>query len=104
MIFNEFSEFETDQQILKTNNKNQSENFHKIVELAKNMKPIYEDILPSKTKIVLKDPKEGKTVGKNKQFKYEKILIRNYKDFRKTEIVQNEETIGTFFVTEIETD
>lgn len=73
-------------------------NFEKIIDLVKNMKPLYEIVYPPEENDILQRPKEGKIVGNIRKFTYNKIRIRKYKDFNKTEILQKEEIYGAFIV------
>ena len=104
MIFNEYSEATSNPQKKKKSEEKMQKNFDKIIDLAKNMKPLYEDIVEPKEEIELKDPKDGIIQGKNRKFKYEKILIRRFKDFKETNLIESKEIVKTFFITEIETD
>ena len=95
-IYNEFNEYITDEKILEKNYARSEENFEKIIDLVKNMNPLYEIVFPPEEKDVLQEPKEGRMVGNIRQFTYNKIRIRKYKDFNKPEIIQNEEIYGKF--------
>ena len=106
MIYNEYDERTRREEIIKKNYTKTEENFGKIIDLVKNMKPLYEIVYPPEEKVVLQDPKEGKIVGNTREFTYYKIRIRKYKDFGNPNIIQNEEIFGTFIITmhEKETD
>lgn len=99
LIFNEYNEKSKSKQIIDKNYKKSQENFGKIIDLVKNMKPLYEIIYPPEEKDVLQEPKEGRKIGNIKEFTYHKIRIRKYKDFGNPNIIQNEEIFGTFIIT-----
>ncbi len=106
MIYNEYDEKTKKKEIIEKNIAKTQKNFGKIIDLVKNMKPLYEIVYPPEEKDVLQEPKEGKIVGNTREFTYYKIRIRKYKDFGNPYIIQNEEIFGTFILTmhEKETD
>jgi hypothetical protein len=110
MIFNEYDEYTSNEAVKRRNKDNTKINFDKIIDLAKNMKPIYKDILPEEERYELQEPESGTMIGNYRQFKYKKILIRKYKDFPKEEdfgrdeIIERPEILGNILVQEIETD
>lgn len=97
-IYNEFNEYIEDKIIIEENKARSEENFEKIIDLVKNMKPLYEIVYPPEEKDILQEPKEGKMIGNIRQFTYNKIRIRKYKDFNKPEIIQNEEIYGILII------
>ena len=103
MLFNEYNEETRDQERIRRNKENSKRNFDAIIDLAKNMKPIYKDILQTDNKLELQQPFDGVLIGNYRQFKYKKLLIRKFRDFG-DEIIEKPETLATFIVQEIETD
>ena len=99
LIFNEYDENTRREDIIKKNLIKSKENFGKIIDLVKNMKPLYEIVYPPEEKDVLQEPKEGRKIGNIREFTYHKIKIRKYKDFGNPNIIQNEEILGTFIIT-----
>ena len=104
MIFNEYAEDTTNQQRIQRNKENSERNFEKIIDFVKNMKPIYDTILPPDNKIELQEPVNGTAFPNYIQFKYKKLIIRKYKDFHSDAIIEKPETLLTFYVHEFETD
>ena len=104
MIFNEYAEDTTNQQRIQRNKENSERNFDKIIDFVKNMKPIYDTILPPDNKIELQEPVNGTAFPNYIQFKYKKLIIRKYKDFHSDAIIEKPETLLTFYVHEFETD
>ena len=98
MIYNEYNENSTNAPLIKKNYEKTQKNFEKIIDLVKDMKPLYEIVYPPEEKDVLQEPKEGRLVGNSRQFTYNKIRTRKYKDFNNPEIIQNEEIFGTYVV------
>ena len=107
MIFNEYDENTSNGNIKKRNKDNSKLNFEKIIDLAKNMEPLYKVILPSEEKYELKEPINGKRIGNYVQFKYKKIRMRKYDDFSDEghdRIIERSEILGNILVQEVETD
>ena len=98
MIYNEYNENSRNEALKKKNYEKSQRNFEKIINLVKDMKPLYEIVYPPEEKDVLQEPKEGRIVGNSRQFTYNKIRTRKYKDFNNPEIIQNEEIFGTYLV------
>lgn len=98
MIYNEYNETSKDEKKKKANYEKSQRNFEKIIDLVKDMKPLYEIVYPPEEKDVLQEPKEGRIVGNSRQFTYNKIRTRKYKDFNNPETIQNEEIFGTYIV------
>lgn len=98
MIYNEYNENSKNEKIKKKNYEKTQKNFEKIIDLVKDMKPLYEIVYPPEEKDVLQEPKEGRIVGNSRQFTYNKVRTRKYKDFNNPEIIQNEEIFGTYIV------
>ena len=104
MIFNEYEEDTTNQQRIQTNKENSERNFNQIIDLVKNMNPIYKNILPPVNKIELQAPVNGTVFPNYIQYKYKKLIIRRYKDFHNDAIIEKPETLFTFYVHEFESD
>jgi len=104
MIYNEYDENTKKEEKIKKNYAKSEENFGKIIDLVKNMNPLYEIVYPPEEKEVLQEPKEGKIIGNTREFTYNKIRIRKYKDFGNPNIIQNEEIVETFIITMHETE
>ena len=98
MIYNEYNEYSKNEKTKKRNEEKTQQNFNKIIDLVKEMKPLYEIVYPPEEKDVLQEPKEGRLVGTNRQFIFHKIRIRKYKDFNNPDIIENEEIFGTFII------
>ena len=99
MLFNEYDENTTKEDIKIENKDNTQKNFDKIIELALKMDPLYEKIIEPEEKDELQEPKEGVKIGNNTIFTYKKIRIRKYKDFGKEQIIEIKEIIGTYTIT-----
>lgn len=104
MIFNEYSEVTTNPEKIRINTEKSEINFNKIIDLAKDMLPLYKQILDPNYKIEQQEPLNGTIINNYTQYKYKKILIRKYKDFHNEEIIERPETLFSFLVQEIETD
>ena len=98
MIYNEYNENSRNAALKKKNYEKSQRNFEKIIDLVKDMKPLYEIVYPPEEKDVLQEPKEGRIFGNSRQFTYNKVRTRKYKDFNNPEIIQNEEIFGTYIV------
>ena len=104
MIFNEYNETTTNNIIINKNRIHSEQNFNTIIDLVKNMTPIYKNILPPENKIELQEPRNGKIIQNYIQYKYNKIMIRKYIDFHNEDIIERPEILFTFYVHEFESD
>ena len=98
-IYNEYDERTRIEATKQKNYAKSQENFGKIIDLVKNMNPLYEIVYPPEEKNVLQEPKEGRKIGGIREFTYHKIRVRKYKDFGNQNIIQNEEIFGKFIIT-----
>ncbi len=104
MLYNEYSEITTNPERIRSNKEKSQVNFDRIIDLAKNMTPIYENILPPVNLIELQEPRSGTIFPNYIQYKYKKMIIRKYKDFHNEEIIERPEILFTFYVHENETE
>ena len=104
MIYNEYNEKSRDEEIRKKNLENTESNFDKIIDLVKEMKPLYETVYPPENFDELQEPKNGMKAGNDTKFKYNQIIKRKYKDFNKPDIIENCEKVGEYTITMQEKD
>ena len=98
MIYNEYNENSRNEEIKKKNLENTENNFDKIIDLVKEMKPLYETVYPPENFEELQEPKNGIKAGNDTKFKYNKIVKRKYKDFNQTDIIENNEKVGEYTI------